>query len=318
MSHTVLFSTQRLPGLDAMRGINIVGMVIFHFSLLYFVTPTSEYTRTVFRIGAMVAPMFLYLAGAGVWFMVQRYALGRLFKRGLFLIVLTLLISVLVKQRLYFEWTMIQDIGVAYVVMAIIARITRHRWLVLLVVYLASFFTMWANGSYIFGEFPPLLFAPYFIAGYGFCAICPTPGQERTRWSILLPIGLAMGLTVIGLIASTWATGVLEQFWVGVIERTGVLMALHFGAVYILRARAFEGRIGGTLVTLGQISLTCYYLQQVTLRVMQRFNFHPIIISPEVSHILVTSVMLVAIWTILKIWQRWNYALSLEWFMRRL
>lgn len=316
MASSPLFSAQRVPGLDLMRGVNIVSMVIFHFSLLYYATPVNLYARVVFDLGALVGPLFLYLAGAGVWFFLQRYAPSRLFKRGVFLVLFTLLIGVVIKQRFYFEWTLIQDIGVAYLVMAIMARLTRKRFVALLIFYLGVLGVTWWTNAWLAGEFPFVIFAPYFMAGYGFCALCPT--TRASSRVVLAWLGLACGLLVAGWLAGWLVRDFVAHFLVEVIGRIGVLMIVHFIAVYGLRCQRFDGWLGGTLVMLGHISLTSYYIQQVTLRVLQRIDFHPVILSPEFSHILLTSLMLVLMWTILKIWQRFNYVFSLEWMMRRL
>ena len=318
MSNRQLFSTQRVPGLDLMRGVTIIAMVVFHFSLLYYTAPTSNYARVVFGIGAFVGPLFLYLAGAGVWYFTQRYSAGRLFKRGLFLVALTFLISVFIKRQLYLDWTLIQDVGLAYLVMALIMRVTRYRFLTMLALYLTSVVPVGMLDALFVGVFPFLLFAPYFIAGYGFCAICPTMRQAWFGRAVIVPLGLALIFLMVGIWLGSWVQGAVAHFFAGVMWRIGVLMIFHFSAVYVLRDRRFDGRIGGTLVMLGHISLTSYYLQQVTLRVLQQLDFHPIIVNLEISHIFLTVVILVVMWLILKIWQRFNYAFSLEWLMRRL
>lgn len=301
-----------------MRGANIVAMVVFHFFLPYRPTPMTDYANVVFAIGAFVAPAFLYLAGASVWFFLQWYPPTRLFKRGVFLLGLTVLISILIKARFYLEWTMIQDIGVAYIGMALLAFVTRYRFSAALVVYLIGAFAAWATNVLFVGEFPFLLYAPYFLMGYAYCAICPTNPVAASMRAVFLSVAMAVGLMGVGALAGNFARDGAAIFFADVLWRIGALTSFHFIAVYVLKNQRFDGRVGGALVLMGRISLTCYYIQQVTLRILQRIDFHPIVVTPEISHLMWIVLMLGLIWTILQIWKRFDYAFSLEWMMRRL
>lgn len=317
MSSHQPFSPTRIVGLDLLRGITIVAMVVFHFVLLYYPRPTTTYATLMFSIGAFVPPLFIYLAGAGVWFFLQRYPPTVLLKRGAFLLGLTLLISFFIKGRFYFEWTMIQDIAVAYVLCAMLALVTRYRFIAGVGLYLASIVLAWVGGVLLVGEFPFLLYAPYFLAGYAFSALCPTSRADARQREVMGCIAL---IAVLG--GASWLTGNFMREWLGLFAvdalwRTGAIMLFHLTTVYFFAERRFDGRIGGALVLMGRIPLTCYYIQQVLLRLAQRFDFRPSIISPEASHVLWVVAILGLIWVTLRGWRKFDYAFSLEWLLRR-
>jgi len=292
-------------------------MVVYHFVLLYYPHPTTTYASVMFSIGAFVPPLFIYLAGAGVWFFLQRYPPTGLFKRGAFLLGLTLLISFIFKGRFYFEWTMIQDIAVAYIVFAWLARVTRRRFIAAIGLFSISAILAWLGGGLLVGEFPFLLYAPYFLAGYAFSALCPTERASARRRDVMRCLAL-----IGGFIGASWVAGNFAREWLGLFAvdalwRAGVVMLLHLTAVYVFAGQRYDGRIGGALVLMGRIPLTGYYLQQILLRLAQRFDFHPILISPEVSHVVWVVAILGLIWATLRGWRKFDYAFSLEWLMRR-
>lgn len=319
VSSLATLSKMRLPSLDVLRGLTIAAMVVFHYSLLYFSAATNDYIRVVFSLGSYVGPMFFYLSGAGAWFFLQRNPPIQLFKRGIFLFVLTLLIGIFVKGRWYVDWSLIQDVGFAFIVIAVIARITRHRFAAALWLYLVCYAVYCPFAIPVTGEFPFFPWSLYFLIGYGFAQVCPTRRTEPLNWRATLP---ALLLCAMMFGAGQFSDAVTQlsgyPFFADAFARSGWLMALYFVFVYVVGNWDFAGPLGSAFVLIGRVSLTAYYIQQILLRVLQRIHFQVVVISPEISHFILMSLVLTLIYAITQIWQRFNFIGSLEWWMRRL
>lgn len=319
MSSITTLSKTRLPSLDVLRGLTIAAMVVFHYSLLYFFQPTSGYALVVRFFGGFIAPMFFFLSGIGVWFFLQRNSPGQLFKRGVFLCALTLAIGVFYKGRWYVDWSLIQDVGFAFIIIAVIARITRHRFAAALWLYLVCYAVYRPFAIPMTGEFPFFPWSLYFLIGYGFSQVCPTRRTESLNWRAAFP-SLLLCAMLFG--AGQFSDAVTRltgyPFFADAFARSGWLMVLYFVFVYVFGNWDFAEPLGSALVLIGRVSLTAYYIQQILLRVLQRIHFQVVVISPEISHFILMSLVLTLIYVITQIWQRFNFTGSLEWWMRRL
>lgn len=95
-------------------------------------------------------------------------------------------------------------------------------------------------------------------------------------------------------------------------------MILYFVYVFLLNELKFDGKINEFLIRLGRLSLTLYYLQQGLLVVLLKLDFRVIIFHPIVSYLLLTFVVFVGVYLLLRFWSRFKYIGSLEWCMRKL
>lgn len=312
-------SSGRLPALDVLRGLTIVAMIVFHFCLVYYPAPSNLLTATIHFIGSLVGRFFLFMAGAGTWFFLQRYPPIKLLWRGVFLFVLTYLIGVFIKGRYYPDWSLIQDIGFCFIVIALIATVSSHRFWPALMIYL---FFFWLFVQFNFesgGIFPIFPLAIYFIAGYGIAAMCPVRRSGSLMAQQVLPVlSLSLGLVAVGLIARTWTIETRFDWTAVRLARIGGFMILYSVFVYGFGPWDFSGFFGRASILFGRISLSSYYYQQLLVVYLLATGFQVMVVSRPISYILLTSAVLASLYAILRVWQTFRFVGSLEWWMRRL
>ncbi len=269
-----LTTPTRFPGLDALRGLTIAAMIVFHFCLVYYPEPTSLPTTAIHFIGSLVGRLFLFLAGAGAWFFLKKYSPVKLLKRGLFLFILTFLIAVFLKGRYYADWSLIQDIGFCFIVIALLAQVSPHPFGLALVIYLFFFgLFVWFNFK-VEGIFPIFPLAIYFLVGYGAAWLCPVrhAGPIMTKQAIFaLTISLAM--LVLGMLARLWALGTRFDWCAISLARNGGFMGLYLLFIHGWGHWNFEGFSGRFLILLGRVSLSTYYVQQALVVFLLTIGF---------------------------------------------
>ncbi len=311
---TVSNSSSRIPALDVLRGLNIAAMIVFHSNLIYFPQPIDPLTGAIDVMGGYVAPLFFFLAGSGACFFLRRHAPIQLFKRGIFLFLLATAVSIFPKGNYFIEWTVIQDIGFAFILLAVIGLITPHRFALgagLYGLFLAA--TLGFNFQ-VTGFFPFFPMVLYFLLGYGFACVCPT--RESTR-SPLRPIAFA-GFTIFATLGVS--VSLMPTPWAGLADilfRSGIFMALYVGFVYGLGRWQFSNWLGQFLIQIGTLTLTAYYVQQTILRLLQYIHFQVIVINVWFSYLLLMLAMFGLVYLVLVLWRRINYWGSLEWWMRK-
>lgn len=311
--------TQRLAGLDVVRGINIVAMIVYHFILPYYPEPTTPFASAIHFIGSLVAPLFFFLSGSGVRFFFDKYKPLTLFKRGVFLFLVALLVSILLKRHFYVDWNLIEDIGVAFMVMAILSWLGRYKFLAAVLIYAVLL------GLFIFldfnieGVFPIYPMAIYFLFGYGFSQLCPT-GSLKTNMKPggILCIAVIIITVLLGIAGLALLPNTRWNWYSSALLKSAGFMILYFVYVFLLNELKFDGKINEFLIRLGRLSLTLYYLQQGLLVVLLKLDFRVIIFHPIVSYLLLTFVVFVGVYLLLRFWSRFKYIGSLEWCMRKL
>jgi uncharacterized membrane protein len=318
-ANPALVRTHRLASLDALRGLNIAAMVLVHYVGIYYSQPSTPFSAIVYLIWGYVAPLFLYLAGAGTWFFFRTNPPSKLMKRGIFLSALTLAISIFPKGHLYIEWTLIQDVGFAFIVMAVIAFISPHRLLgTTLVCLLCSVFFSWF-GLTVEGVFPIFPIGLYFLIGYGYACLCnPRPAENVITCQAIVAALTAAIVCGLGVLSNPWTQGTPLALYSDLATTGGVFMLLYFFFVYVLGSWEFKGALGEFILLMGRFSLTSYYIQQVLLRLSQRFDVKLLILGPFLSSVGMTTLIFVVIYGILKVWSKFDFVFSLEWGMRRL
>lgn len=309
----------RLASLDALRGLNIAAMVVFHYSLIYFPVEVDLITAAIHFVGNRVAALFLFLSGAGAWLFLRHGAPATLFKRGIFLFALTTLVSVFPKRHYYLEWTVIQVIGGAFILLAVIAHFTPHRFIIGLGMYITTgiiAFVFQIDFPGVFPFFPHVL---SFICGYGFAALCPMmPNDHRITRQVALAclVGLVAFVSplLINLVISHSAWTWYSATW----QLNGAFMLLYFLFVWGIGQWKFSNPPAGLLVQIGRVPLSVYYFQQIILRFLQAIQFQVIVIDRLTSYFLLTALVFVLIYILIAFWQRHNFVWSLEWMMRQL
>lgn len=309
----------RLSSLDALRGLSVVAMIVYHYTALYFPSPVDDITWMIHWIGNHVAALFFYLSGAGVWFFLQKYSPILLLKRGIFLFILASLVSVLLKWNWRLEWTLIQDVGFAFLLIALIALVTHRRFLAGIILYVVfgilTFLFEW-NMTGFFPFFPGCI---YFLIGYGFAAVCIRRDESRVfSKPMLIPLSL---IVLTGLVATRLdvdALGERSVWYVDALGKINNFMMLYFLFVWLGRDWQFKGMLGNILLLIGRTTLTSYYIQQIILRFLQTINFQYTVINLHTSAFLLVSSLLILVAVILLVWKRLNLVMSLEWIMRKL
>ncbi|MBI5034921.1 MAG: acyltransferase family protein [Chloroflexi bacterium] len=309
----------RLASLDVLRGSNIAAMIVFHYLLLYYPEPVDAITGAIHWVGGQLAELFFYLAGAGVWFFLRRGAPSTLLKRGIFLFLVATLVGLFRKGYWFIEWTVIQDIGFAFVLMALLAHFTTRRFSVGLGLYiLFGVLARWFNygGVGFFPFFPNVI---YFLIGYGYAALCPIRRNETSSIkSVALAVIVPMALIALGLAASGWRLFPGMDWYSEALLSIGMFALIYFWFLWVWGSLEFKNPFGEYLIQIGRLSLTIYYVQQSLLRFLQAISFHVVLVHPFLSYLVLMVSVLIGVFILLKLWRPFNYAWSLEWIMRKI
>lgn len=309
----------RLLGLDILRGINIVAMVIYHFILPYFPQPSTSYAQAIHFMGSLVAPLFFFLSGSGVRFFFEKHKPFELFKRGLFLFLIAFAVSIVFKRRFYLDWNLIEDIGLAFIIMSFIAWAKTYKFWLATAIYLILFVLFVIFNFKIDGVFPIYPMAIYFLLGYGFALLCPlrNSANDQSR-NIAITTLVILGTTILGVLSLLVFKETRFEWYSSSLIKNGFFMSLYFMCVYWFGNIKFEDVISRFVIRIGRLSLTLYYIQQALLIGLLGINFHFIVINPVVSSLLLTAFVFLFFNILLKFWEPLKYKLSLEWWMRRI
>lgn len=317
IDETLPVSRARIPGLDALRGVNIAAMVVVHYVIVYYPQPSTPLVETIYRLSEYVGPLFLFLSGAGIAFFFQKHSATTLLKRGLFLFALATLISVLFKGHLEIEWTLIQDIGFAFILLACIDLLTRRRLFLATLLYLLAACIVAGFGIRIDGVFPIFPFLTYFLIGFAYAQACPTAPRSETLRPMLALFAPLLAFGIAGLASAT--VGVARLDWVTDLTfKAGVFMVLYYVFIRVLPHWTWQGRLGEYFLLLGRVSLTAYYIQQIVLRGLLQVHFQLVVFDPLFSYVLLTALVSAVLWATLRLWQARDFAFALEWWMRKL
>lgn len=313
---TVPVARTRILGLDALRGANIAAMVVVHYIIVYYPQPSTPFADALYRLSAYVGPLFLFVSGAGIAFFFQKHSASTLLRRGLFLFALATLVSIVFKGRFELEWTLIQDMGFAFILLAGIGLLTRRRLFAAVLLYLLAASIIIGLDIRIDGVFPIFPFITYFLVGFAYAQVCPTGNCETSRPMLVLAAPL-VAFCVMGL-ASVLARGTRLDWLADLSFKAGVYMMLYYAFIWLLRHWAWQDPLGEYFLLLGRVSLTAYYFQQFVLRGLLKVQFQTVIFDPLLSYVLLTALVSAALWAVLRLWQVWDFAFTLEWWIRRL
>jgi uncharacterized membrane protein len=313
------FSKDRIVSFDVLRGLNIAAMVLVHYVPIYYPQPSTPFSVVIYAIWGYIGPLFIYLAGASTWLFLRAKPPTTLLKRGIFLFLLTLAIGIFPKGHVYIEWTLIQDIAFAFVIMAVIALISRHRLLIGTIIIMLCSFMFSCFSLNVDGVFPIFPIGIFFWVGYAYADLCQTSaaGAISTPRTIVAAV-TAVALFGLGMVSETWVRGTPLALYSYLSTWGGELMMVYFLFVRVLGSRRFDGALGEFVLLMGRFSLTAYYVQQILLRLLQKIELELFIVNSFVSSIIMTMVIFVAVYIILQVWKRFNFTFSLEWMIRRL
>ncbi len=264
-----------------------------------------------------MGPFFLFVSGAGLAFFFQKHLSTTLLKRGLFLFALATLISILFKGHFEIEWTLIQDIGFSFILVACIGLLTPRRLLAAMLLYLLAACIVTGFDIRIDGVFPIFPLITYFLVGFAYAQACLTNTGSETSRPILVLLAPVAALGIVGL-ASVSVRGTRLDWVTDLAFKTGVYMALYYIFTWILRHWTWQGWLGDYFLLLGRVSLTAYYIQQIVLRGLLQVHFQLIVFDPLISYVLLIALVSAVLWAVLRMWQAWDFAFALEWWMRRL
>lgn len=249
--------SQRIVGLDVVRGFAIIAMTAYHQSLV--IRPTGGWRLSAEVLGYASAPLFLVVSGLSAALHERRHRQPfRMIVHGALLFLMAYAIDLVLSRALRVDWDVFQVIGACYAALGLSGCLGEGPpkylgWLALL-----SLLTWQPVLRPDRGLFPPWPFGLYFFGGY-------LLGQLGLRpW---LNLGAIRGLASIGL-----GLLLLGFSWTPPPDRTqlpGFLFIFTLAGVLVIAALEL-GRRGGrtapfleTLSRFGRYPLTLYFAQQL-------------------------------------------------------
>lgn len=341
--------TERQKSIDFIRGVAIVLMIQTHVWEYYITRPTELgsylHRGLVGPLGSYAAPLFTLVSGQSAYFATRACGgqkpwdcVARLLRRGGALFLLSTAVNIASGPILkvidisILNWSVIQLIGFCLCLAPTYARL---RW---------PFRLLWAAIPLMLSEWLHASSGPFSVFFAGFSPPCPwsflffagmlvgdfhaflsrTAFSSRTRAMVFAGV-LSIGLVGCGFVIAhqplTW-NHTAHASITSMVTFVGCFIVLVQVLGYIIDYRRFEHRLVDIIVGWGRHSLTVYYLQLVGIvasAILIRSTLHyPPALDPIWFLPLLTFVLLVLHIIINVIWPKYNYALSLEWFLARL
>jgi uncharacterized membrane protein len=341
----------RLPFLDALRGVAVVLMMEQHLMAWFWNQPWNNLVRLISEypliigangLGGLAAPLFLVCAGAGAVLMLERGGNGRtLISRGLMVLVTGYIMNLIIPT--WFSpcsWYVLHVIGASLVLAPLLLRLPRPLiWGVLLVLLAVPLQHMLGTPSFQSNE--DMARCPTFgrvlslVVAEGHFPLVPWVGmflfgvfagrnlhQDWKRMLVpalvFLAIGILLGLAGawLRLSPSSFTGRFLYPMPVFYPARPPVMFILSGSSLLLFALfRALAPRAGNILVHTGRISLTLLVLHAFLFKeVSQRLGTYKLL--PAGQALLLTVAVILAAMAVARLWSRWNYRFGLEWFIR--
>lgn len=343
----------RLGSVDFIRGLAIVGMIQTHFWGAFIEKGSYVYDFVakwvVLPLGGYAAPLFIMVSGLSASLSVKSMSIegppaptqlrNAFIKRGLLLFAFSTLINLFTGEFLrlggirWLNWSIFQLVGFAYLFIPLFVRWAFPAKALFSALILAA--PMWEAGmrffppAFLSGFMPFFPWASLFFFGYLIGDLFTAAGLlPSTR---KYPVGFLTGLIIL-LIRKPLFDYFQIPFnnWDKHLGMNLASFAVYLGCFlclisligYLLDDRGFRNPLVEAIASLGQRSLTVYYLQLVGiigLGMLIRTLFtksavlHPIWFLPALTLIFLTLHV-----AINKIWRAKDYKFSLEWFLREL
>ena len=315
--------------LDVMRGLAIVLMVAIH-GRIHFPPLSTAFYNAVGSFGTLAAPFFLICAGMGVGYLQGRYEEARadlrrvLWRRGLFLMVFATIVGLLhLDFSRILDWDVFTLIGAMYVLVAASGGLGWRRTLVSIGVVMVAnlLLPMQEPGVLRGGSFPIIPFAAYFMIGLVFATLRGLLQRPRLSY---LTMGLAGA--VVAAAAVVRPDHLLHVTRFDVWATPGILVISAIFLAFWVLAGIMQARVPGfsrcvmPLVRLGRISFSLYYVQYFFLFLVPQgvgllLHRSMTLSLPNLVWVAALILFLGFLHLIVVIWARFDFKLSLEWFM---
>jgi uncharacterized membrane protein len=299
--------SQRIIGLDAVRGCAILAMTLYHQSLV--IKPGGGWRSFAAFLGYLSAPLFLFISGAAAALHERRHRWPlKMVVHGGLLFLMAYAIDLVVQRDPRVDWDIFQIIGACYAGLGLLGTLgqglRKHAALAAVLLIPALVPALRPDR----GFFPPWPFGLYFVSGY-LVALLGLSSRLR-RWSIRCSALAGLGGF---LLVFSWNPPPDRTRPEGFFFLLPLAYALLIAALEAERLGLLGSRGLAVLVRWGKYPLTLYFAQQ--LATVARLRLH-LPLAPTGAWIVQAAALLALMHAATFILERFP-VLDMGWWLRQ-
>jgi peptidoglycan/LPS O-acetylase OafA/YrhL len=299
--------SQRIVGLDAVRGCAILAMTLYHQSLV--IRPGGGWGAFAEFLGYLSAPLFLYISGAAAALHERRHRWPlKMTVHGGLLFLMAYAIDLVVLRDARVDWDIFQIIGACYAGLGLLGTLgqglLRHAALAAVLLVPALVPALRPDR----GFFPPWPFGLYFAAGYLMAQFGLS--SRLRRWSIRCS---ALAGLVGFLLVFSWNPPPDRTRPEGFLFLLALAYALLVASLEAERLGLLGGRGFAVMVRWGRYPLTLYFAQQLATVARLRL---PLPLAPSGAWLVQAAALLALMHAATFVLERFP-ALDVGWWLRQ-
>jgi len=333
----------RINSIDIIRGLAIIIMIPFHTYSYWINTKHFLFGGIINFFGELSAPFFFIVSGMSYYiFLINRFRqdLSKteifydVLKRATFIFIISTLLRMFfgfaVSLNLFFfiYWSLFQLIAFSMIIFFFIPFLNRNLRIFIYIGLLTLIFMLNHIISYyeatlfyilIEGSFPIIPCANFFVIGLILSDLLLNLYEEQFKKVLLICIIIGS----IDYILWNLYGGEIKYIWITTIFISSGLFLIFFPIIhYFVDMKKLNFFLQKIIIRWGKVSFSLYYIHFGIIAIsliifpliFNDFQLNGLVLY---QYILILIILFLALEIFLRLWQRFNFKFSIEWFMSK-